>query len=555
MIWRPVSTHRIQGAAVTFCAALALSGCAGGGGTGGGQPSNGGGTDKHVVLVSVDGMHQSDLAGFVVAHPQSALAKLSGRGVNYTAAQTPVPSDSFPGLLAQVTGGMPKTTGVYYDDSYAHDLFEPGTTNCAAAKPGAAVSFTEGLDKDTTKLDGGQGLSNLPDGILQMTADPTQVIDQAKLPVDPASCAPLTPGNYLKVNTVFAVIHDAGRRTAWSDKHPAYTILNGPGATTIDDLFTPEVDSSPTGAKDGDTWVDDNSLTQRYDTFKVDAVVNEIGGKDHSGARQVGVPALLGMNFQSVSTAEKLATSGGQPGGYGQDGHTPGPVLASALGFVDAQIGRIVDAIEKAGVADTTTVIVSAKHGQAPMQPQTLTRIDDGAIIDAINAEWAKAHPDTPELIVHSVNDDAMIMWLADRSPDAATFAKDRLSSHDGLGTDIGGKPKPFTASGTDKIYAGTDAATFFGSTPADPRVPDVYATTQPGTVYTSGTKIAEHGGVTPADRNVPLIVAGPGITHRDDGSAVTTAQIAPTILNRLDLDPQKLQAVVAEHTPALPGT
>jgi hypothetical protein len=537
-----------------LCVTVAVSGCVGGG-TGGGRSGDAGGTDKHVVLVSVDGMHESDLAGFIAEHPRSALAKLTGRGVNYTAAQTPIPSDSFPGLLAQLTGGLPKTTGVYYDDSYAHDLFQPGTTDCTGAKPGAAVSLTEELDKDTTKIDGGQGLPNLPAGVLQMTADPTQVIDRAKLPVDPTSCTPLEPGGYLKVNTVFSVIHDAGRRTAWSDKHPAYAILNGPGATTIDDLFTPEVDSSPTGTKDGDTWVDDNALTQRYDTFKVDAVVNEIGGRDHSGAHQVGVPALLGMNFQSVSTAEKLATSEGQPGGYGQDGQAPGPVLGSALGFVDAQIGRIVDAIDQAGSTDTTTVIVSAKHGQAPMQPQTLTRIDDGAIIDGINAEWAKAHSDTPQLIVHSVNDDAMIMWLADRSPAPTAFVKDRLSSQDGVGTDIAGKPKPFTASGTQQIYAGGDAATFFGTAPTDPRVPDLYASTQPGTVYTSGTKIAEHGGVTAEDRNVPLIVAGPGVAPRADHSAVNTAQIAPTILTRLDLDPRKLQAVVAENTQALPGT
>jgi arylsulfatase A-like enzyme len=158
-------------------------------------------------------------------------------------------------------------------------------------------------------------------------------------------------------------------------------------------------------------------------------------------------------------------------------------------------------------------------------------------------------------LIVHSVNDDAMIMWLADRSPEAAAFVKDRLSARAGVGTDVAGKPKPFTAAGTERIYAGADAAAFFGTTVADLRVPDVYASTQPGTVYTSGTKIAEHGGVTPADRNVPLVVAGPGISHRADASAVSTAQIAPTILGRLDIDPQKLQAVVAEHTQPLPGT
>jgi hypothetical protein len=189
------------------------------------------------------------------------------------------------------------------------------------------------------------------------------------------------------------------------------------------------------------------------------------------------------------------------------------------------------------------------------VQPQTLTRIDDGAIIDDVNAEWGKGHPETPKLVIHSVDDDAMIMWLADRSPDAANFVRDRLAARAGVGVDIGGKPKPFTASGTDQIFAGAAAATFFGTTTADPRVPDVYATTQPGTVYTSGSKIAEHGGIAAADRNVPLIVAGPGITHRDETSKVSTAQIAPTILRRLDLDPRTLQAVVIENTQPLTGS
>ena len=38
-------------------------------------------------------------------------------------------------------------------------------------------------------------------------------------------------------------------------------------------------------------------------------MLNEIDGFDHSGTRQVGTPAIFGMNFQTVSTAEKLPTS------------------------------------------------------------------------------------------------------------------------------------------------------------------------------------------------------------------------------------------------------
>lgn len=68
---------------------------------------------EHVLLISIDGMHQSDLTRFVRTHPASALAKLVHHGVTFTNAKTSKPSDSFPGLLAQITGGSPKSTGVY----------------------------------------------------------------------------------------------------------------------------------------------------------------------------------------------------------------------------------------------------------------------------------------------------------------------------------------------------------------------------------------------------------------------------------------------------------
>lgn len=47
----------------------------------------------HTLLISVDGLHALDLANYVTAHPNSALAKLSGHGVTYTNALTPNPSE------------------------------------------------------------------------------------------------------------------------------------------------------------------------------------------------------------------------------------------------------------------------------------------------------------------------------------------------------------------------------------------------------------------------------------------------------------------------------
>src|SRR5258708_4834978 len=83
---------------------------------------------KHVLLISVDGMHALDLTNYVAAHPHSTLAELSEHGKTYTNASTPPISDSFPGLVALVTGGSPVTTGFWYDVSYNRKLSPPAQT-------------------------------------------------------------------------------------------------------------------------------------------------------------------------------------------------------------------------------------------------------------------------------------------------------------------------------------------------------------------------------------------------------------------------------------------
>jgi len=61
-------------------------------------------------------------------------------GFTYTNVSTTKPSDSFPGLLAQITGGTSKSTGVFYDDSYDRTLFLPA----AASKPPAPCASGPG---------------------------------------------------------------------------------------------------------------------------------------------------------------------------------------------------------------------------------------------------------------------------------------------------------------------------------------------------------------------------------------------------------------------------
>ena len=517
---------------------------------------------KHVLLISVDGLHQSDLAWYVKQHPDSALAKLVKGGVDYSAASTPVPSDSFPGMTAQVTGGDPGTTGVYYDDTYNHGLLPAGTTKCDGSVPlGAEVDLTEDLDWNKNSIDAGQGLTGLPNSILNLTGDARSLIDPAKLPVDPKTCKPVYPNSYLQVNTVFNVVANAGLRTAWSDKHAAYDILSGPQGNGIQDLFTPEINSQaqfsngdPALASGGD-WTTDNAATRQYDGYKAQAVLNEIDGYDHSGKTKVGTPAVFGLNFQSVSTAQKLPTSDGQGGGYLADGRTPGPLLSGSLDFVDGEVGRFTAELKKDGLDKSTTVILSAKHGQSPKDPAALTRIDDGALLDGLNAAWKKAHPGAGDLVAFSVDDDAMLLWLNDRSQAAADFAKNYLLAQSGTGNGIKRRREGLHPRRADhRLRRRPGRGVLPRAARRHPGAGPVrHRAARRGVHRRQGQdrRARRRGRRRPqrADRGVRC---GRRRARRER-PAVETTQIAPTILRLLGLNPQRLQAVRIEHTAVLP--
>jgi hypothetical protein len=511
---------------------------------------------KHVLLLSVDGLHQQDLAWYVRNYPTSTLASLVDHGLEYSNARTPIPSDSSPGMVAQVTGGDPGVTGIYYDDTFNHDLFPAGTTTCSGPVPGAEAAYEEAIDVNSASLDAGQGLSGLPGSILNMTSNPLQVINPANLPVSPKTCKPVYPNQYLQVNTIFNVARQAGLRTAWSDKHPAYQMFDGPSGNGVQDFFTPEINSDALGFPAGEDWTKDNAATMQYDSYKVQAILNEIDGYNHSRTSHVGVPGIFGMNFQTVSTAQKLPTSDGLTGGYFPGGKIPQALLVRALNYINTEVGEMVAEIKAQGLADSTAIIISAKHGQSPTNPSDLKRVPDAPIVAAVNAAWTAAHPGAGALVIFETDDDGMLWWLSNRSQAAADFVKHYLLTHSAAGNDIGGNPVTVAASGLTKVYAGAASAAYFGVPNSDPRHPDIFGIVQHGVVYTGGeSKIAEHGGAGFQDRNVPILVDIPGLRHGEEIDAqVETTQIAPTILDLLGLNPWALQAVQIEHTQALPG-
>ena len=468
---------------------------------------------NHVLLLSVDGLHAGDLERFVDTHPQSALAWLTARGRTYTHASATKPSDSFPGLLAMATGGTPRSTGVYYDDGYDRTLAAAGTCT-----PGARVQWKQNLD------------------VLPFSF--TTTIDPAKLPQDPANnCARVWPHQFPRVNNIFELVRAAGGRTAWSDKHPAYEVLNGPSGTGIDDLYTPEI-TSPSGV----TTTNSFAMTMAYDDLKVAAIVNEIKGFDHTGTQQVGVPTVFGMNFQAVSVGQKLKveqvlTAPALTGGYLDASGTPSTGLQTTLEHTDASIGLMVSALYEQGLLKSTVIIVSAKHGNSPVDPATLVRVNPTAISNLVNSV-------APGLALLSA-DTGPLIWLKDQTKTEEVVAALTASMTDGV--------NPARIAG---ILAGADLAAMFADPQTDSRAPDIILQSIPGTVFTtSATKIADHGGFGDDDVHVALLVTNPGMHWRartiDD--PVETRQIACTILKALGIDCAGLMSEQIEPSKSLP--
>jgi Type I phosphodiesterase / nucleotide pyrophosphatase len=457
---------------------------------------------KRVLLLTLDGMHEQDLEWFIVARPASALAVLSRQGFRYRQARTPVPSDSYPGLLALITGGTPRSTGVYYDVSYDRRLSPPGS-NCSAR--GTTVDFTEAIDRDPGALDGGGG------------------IDEAKLPRDPdRRCAAVYPHQYLRVNTIFEVAKAAGLRTAWCDKHLSYDIVNGPSGAGVDDLYNPEISAN------GIT----RSIvsTEGYDDRKVAAVMNQIHGRDHAGA-PAAIPALFGMNFQAISVAQKSPL-----GGYRDASGSPTAALIGALAHTDQSIGRLVNALAAANLTRSTTVIITASHGQSPIDPARRRLVSPDAIPKLVNDV-------RPDLLAAATQDDVALLWL----------------QHSAVTNAVASHLKAHAAQvGIEDVLFGDDLKKIFGDH-GDARMPDLIVRSIPGVIYAQDKgpgkgKIAEHGGFSDDDRHVPLLIVVPGAARGVDDRPVETRQLAPTILAALNLDPNQLQALREEKATPLPG-
>jgi hypothetical protein len=563
---------------MAIAAACLIIGASAQGGDGGWGDSS----IKHVLLISIDGMHAIDfkncaegIAGVNDGKPYCPnLTELSKNGVNYVAASTSKPSDSFPGLMSIVTGATPRTMGVYYDVAYDRSLDGPAVTTgngnaaapCDPTKPptGYTTEYEEGLDIDQTMVNGGTPGAGLTDGTAAS-------LDSTKMDRDPKKgCAPVMPWDFVRTNTIFGVIHKAGGFTAWSDKHPAYASVAGPdGLNVLDDFYAPEINSNVIGLpgistpegmncatvpdpnSDLTAWTNSFQNIQCYDTLKVDAVLNWIKGKDHLGKKSTKTPTIFGMNFQAVSVAQKLIENGVK-GGYLDAAGTPSEAVLTNIQYVDDSIGEMVAELKHRGLMDSTLIVITAKHGQSPIDPNlffpipghhTTNGLSPATVIS--NQLHAAMPPseDPNGTGIGSTEDDVSLIWLTSPSyTDAAVALLEANTKTIGAG----------------QIFYGPSVALNYnlgGLPPDDPRTPDIIVTPNVGVIYTgSAAKQEEHGGFAHDDTNVMLLLSHPDYKAHTVYSEVGTLQVAPTILKALGLNPNKLDGVRLEGTGVLPG-
>jgi hypothetical protein len=548
---------------------------------------------RHVLLVSIDGMHAVDYLncsrGISTVNGGKPycpnLAELGATAVNYLDTSTSRPSDSFPGLTAIISGASPRTAGAYYDVAYDRVLAPPTITTgngvaggaCIPGMPnGTRTEYEEGIDKNQQFVNGIDGISTANgDGGVNS-------IDPMKLIRDPYDgCKPVYPWNFVRTNTIFGVAHAAGLYTAWSDKHPAYSSVSGPGnGKNVDDFYGPEVNSLVVGLPGVTTvtgvdcskvqdplgtsaWDISFKNVQCYDSLKVSAVLNQIDGYTHNRKKKAPVPAIFGMNFQTVSAGQKVierdpATKAVvSSGGYLDSTGTPSAPLLDEIVFTDKAIGAWVAELKKQGLYHSTLIIITAKHGQSPIDsarylgiansPGDPVTTSPATILDNAGCLPFSEAPSNPNGI-GPTEDDVSLLWLDSHCTTTAAVNLLRSTS-----------PTTDNVAAIGEIFSGRLLTTYFnkpGIPPnGDPRTPDIVVTPNIGVTYSGSTaKLAEHGGFSRDDTNVMLLVSNPRLTRKTVTSPVETMQVAPTILKALRLDPGALDGVRLEGTQVLPA-
>jgi len=216
----------------------------------------------------------------------------------------------------------------------------------------------------------------------------------------------------------------------------------------------------------------------------------------------------------------------------------------------DEALAKMIRALKDDGLYESTLFIVTAKHGQSPINPKLVNKPGHFADLlatlpDAATDQGAIAITDAANCSTGPCgfvqDDDVALIWLGDQSKTGAAAAY---------------LNKNAKALFIEEVMSGAELKLRFNDPASNSRTPDIIVQPVYGTIYTGATKnkIAEHGGFSFGDTNVGLIVSNPHIDSRIVKTPVATSQVAPTLLRALGIDPDELKSVRIEKTVVLPG-
>jgi arylsulfatase A-like enzyme len=179
-----------------------------------------------------------------------------------------------------------------------------------------------------------------------------------------------------------------------------------------------------------------------------------------------------------------------------------------------------------------TAIILSAKHGQAPIDPNEYQTISKATLLAGVDTS----------VIAQITTDDIALIWLTDASKTSAVVSALSTQAHE-------------QSAQIQEVLSGDTLKLMFNDPTKDARSPDIVVVPEQGVIYTGSTqKIAEHGGFNEDATHVSLLIASPELIAGHVYTPVQTTQLAPTILRLLGLDPAQLVAVQIEQTQLLPG-
>jgi arylsulfatase A-like enzyme len=240
---------------------------------------------------------------------------------------------------------------------------------------------------------------------------------------------------------------------------------------------------------------------------------------------------------------ESVNEVGVASGGYKNAAALPSFQLLQEIEYVDTAIGEIVAALKANGIYNNTLIIVTAKHGESPIDPTRY--VADGNDTPATLLGNLIPFSESPSNTtgIGATEDDVSVLWLKKGvKVETAVEILEADAAEIGLG----------------EILYGPSLAVNYdvgGLEPGeDPRAPDIIVTPNIGVTYSSSTAmIGDHGGFAHDDTNVILLVANPSFTPQTVSADTQTVQVAPTIVKALGLNPGSLDAVRLEGTRALP--